>query len=52
MEFAKKECDDYILIDFSTAEQAVKDNFENIGKVLPMYTSQSHTVLQPFSQEE
>ena len=32
-EFAKKEYDDYILIDFSTAEQAVKDNFENIGNM-------------------
>ena len=30
-EFAKEEYDDYILIDFSTAEQAVKDNFDNIG---------------------
>ena len=32
-EFAKKEYDDYILIDFSTAEQAVKDNFDNIGNM-------------------
>ena len=32
-EFAKKEYDDYILIDFSTVEQAVKDNFENIGNM-------------------
>ena len=32
-EFAKKEYDNYILIDFSTAEQAVKDNFENIGNM-------------------
>jgi len=28
--FAKTEYDDYILIDFSTAEQAIKDNFDNI----------------------
>ncbi len=32
-EFAKAEYDDYILIDFSTAEQAIKDNFENIGNM-------------------
>ena len=32
-EFAKEEYDDYILIDFSTAEQAIKDNFENIGNM-------------------
>ena len=32
-EFAKEEYDDYILIDFSTAEQAVKDNFDNIGNM-------------------
>ena len=30
LEFARKEYDDYILIDFSTAEQAVKDNFEGV----------------------
>ena len=30
-EFAKAEYEDYILIDFSTAEQAIKDNFDNIG---------------------
>lgn len=32
-EFAKAEYDDYILIDFSTAEQTIKDNFENIGNM-------------------
>ena len=32
-EFAKKEYDDYILIDFSTAEQAIKDNFDNISNM-------------------
>ena len=32
-EFAKAEYDDYILIDFSTAEQAIKDNFDNIGNL-------------------
>ena len=32
-EFAKEEYDDYMLIDFSTAEQAIKDNFENIGNM-------------------
>ena len=32
-EFAKNEYDDYILIDFSTAEQAIKDNFNNIGNM-------------------
>ena len=32
-EFAKSEYEDYILIDFSTAEQAIKDNFENIGNL-------------------
>ena len=32
-EFAKEEYDDYILIDFSTSEQAVKDNFDNIGNM-------------------
>ncbi len=31
--FAKEEYDDYILIDFSTAEKAVKDNFDNIGNL-------------------
>ena len=30
-EFAKNEYKDYILIDFSLAEKAIKDNFENIG---------------------
>lgn len=30
-EFAKAEYDDYILIDFSTAERAIKDNFNNIA---------------------
>ena len=33
LEFAKKEYDDYILIDFSIAEQAVKDNFDNISDI-------------------
>ena len=33
LEFARKEYDDYILIDFSTAEQAVKDNFDNISNM-------------------
>lgn len=32
-EFAREEYDDYILIDFSTAEQAVKANFENISNM-------------------
>ena len=32
-EFAKEEYDDYILIDFSTVDQAVKDNFDNIGNM-------------------
>lgn len=32
-EFAKAEYDDYILIDFSTAERAVKDNFDNIADI-------------------
>ena len=32
-EFARKEYDDYILIDFSTAEQAIKDNFDNISNM-------------------
>jgi len=31
--FAKAEYDDYILIDFSTAEKAIKDNFDNIGNL-------------------
>ena len=31
--FAKAEYEDYILIDFSTAEQAIKDNFDNIGNL-------------------
>ena len=32
-EFAKTEYDDYILIDFSTAEKAIKDNFDNIADI-------------------
>ena len=32
-EFAREEYDDYILIDFSTVDQAVKDNFDNIGNM-------------------
>ena len=32
-EFAKAEYDDYILIDFSTAEKAIKDNFDNIADI-------------------
>jgi len=32
-EFAKAEYDGYILIDFSTAEQEIKDNFDNIGNL-------------------
>lgn len=32
-EFAKNEYKDYVLIDFSVAEQAIKDNFENIGNI-------------------
>ena len=32
-EFAKAEYDDYILIDFSTAERAIKDNFDNITEL-------------------
>mgnify|MGYP002860649117 CR=1 FL=1 len=31
--FAKAEYEDYILIDFSTAEQAIKDNFDNISNM-------------------
>lgn len=32
-EFAKNEYKDYVIIDFSIAEQALKDNFENIGNM-------------------
>lgn len=32
-EFAKKEYENYILIDFSTAEEAIKSNFENINNL-------------------
>lgn len=32
-EFAKAEYDDYILIDFSIAERAIKDNFDNIADI-------------------
>lgn len=32
-EFAKNEYEDYLLIDFSIAEQAFKDNFDNIGNM-------------------
>lgn len=32
-EFAKNEYKDYLLIDFSIAEQALKDNFDNIGNI-------------------
>ncbi len=32
-EFAKSEYDDYILIDFSTADQAIKENFDNIRNI-------------------
>ena len=32
-EFAKREYKDYLLIDFSTCEEAIKTNFENIGKL-------------------
>ncbi|MCR5628963.1 MAG: AAA family ATPase [Eubacterium sp.] len=32
-EFAKNEYKDYILIDFSTAEEAIKTNFDNIGNI-------------------
>ena len=32
-EFAKSEYDDYILIDFSIADQAIKDNFDNIRDI-------------------
>ncbi len=32
-EFAKKEYKSYIIIDFSLAEKALKDNFENIGNL-------------------
>ena len=33
LEFAKAEYEEHLLIDFSTAEQAVRDNFENIGNM-------------------
>ena len=29
--FAKKEYDDYLIIDFVTASEEIKDNFKNIG---------------------
>lgn len=32
-EFAKNEYENYLLIDFSVCEEAVKDNFENIGNL-------------------
>ncbi len=32
-EFAKSEYDDYILIDFSIADQAIKENFDNIRDI-------------------
>lgn len=32
-EFAKNEYKDYLIIDFSIAEQALKDNFDNIGNM-------------------
>lgn len=32
-EFARAEYDDYILIDFSTAEKAIKENFDNIANI-------------------
>ena len=32
-EFARSEYDDYILIDFSIAEKAIKDNFDNIANI-------------------
>ena len=32
-EFAKNEYKDYVIIDFSIAEQALKDNFDNIGNI-------------------
>lgn len=32
-EFARAEYDDYILIDFSIAERAIKDNFDNIADI-------------------
>ena len=32
-EFAKNEYKDYVIIDFSIAEQALKDNFDNIGNM-------------------
>lgn len=32
-EFARNEYRDYVLIDFSIAEQALKDNFDNIGNM-------------------
>lgn len=32
-EFAKNEYKDYLLLDFSICEQAIKDNFENIGSL-------------------
>lgn len=31
--FAQNEYDDYLIIDFVTASQEIKDNFENIGKM-------------------
>ncbi len=32
-EFAQNEYKDYLLLDFSICEKAVKDNFENIGNL-------------------
>ncbi len=32
-EFARNEYKDYVIIDFSIAEQALKDNFDNIGNI-------------------
>ena len=31
--FAKKEYDDYLIIDFVTASEEIKDNFKNIGSL-------------------
>ncbi|MBR6898594.1 MAG: ATP-binding protein [Lachnospiraceae bacterium] len=36
-EFAKAEYDDYILIDFSIANKALMDNFDNIGNIETFY---------------
>ena len=51
-EFARNEYKDYVIIDFSIAEQALKDNFDNIGNIDTFFRNFFLIVVKTLPQRE